>query len=126
MIVEERMYVLHTEVNIADYMAIYTSEGLPLQREILGGFLGYFTTEIGTQNQLVHFWAYADLEERRKRREKAGGAARLAGVPREDTAHDHDHGEPHPRSHRLLPLARRQPCRCGLKTVRDACARRDV
>ncbi|MFG1212067.1 NIPSNAP family protein [Xanthobacter flavus] len=70
MIVEERMYVLHTEVNIADYMAIYTSEGLPLQREILGGFLGYFTTEIGTQNQLVHFWAYADLEERRKRREK--------------------------------------------------------
>lgn len=70
MIVEERMYVLHTEVNIADYMAIYTSEGLPLQREILGGFLGYFTTEIGTQNQLVHFWAYADLEDRRKRREQ--------------------------------------------------------
>lgn len=68
MIVEERIYVLHTEVNLAEYMAIYKTEGLPLQREILGGFLGYFTTEIGTLNQLVHFWAYADLEDRRRRR----------------------------------------------------------
>jgi archaellum biogenesis ATPase FlaH len=68
MIVEERIYVLHTEVNIKDYFRIYESEGLPVQREILGGFLGYFTTEIGTLNQLVHLWAYADLEERRKRR----------------------------------------------------------
>jgi archaellum biogenesis ATPase FlaH len=68
MIVEERIYVLHTEVNIKDYFRIYESEGLPVQREILGGFLGYFTTEIGTQNQLVHMWAYSDLEERRKRR----------------------------------------------------------
>ncbi|MDE1568604.1 NIPSNAP family protein [Aquabacter sediminis] len=70
MIVEERMYVLHTHAVLADYMRIYTAQGLPLQKEILGGFMGYFTTEFGTQNQLVHFWAYENLEERRIRREK--------------------------------------------------------
>lgn len=33
-------------------------------------FLGYFVTEIGVQNQLVHLWAYKDLEDRRERRAK--------------------------------------------------------
>lgn len=75
MIVEERIYVLHTHAVMADYLRIYSTEGLPLQKEILGGFLGYFTTEFGTQNQLVHFWAYDTLEERRIRR------ARLAQQP---------------------------------------------
>lgn len=75
MIVEERIYVLHTEVDVNEYLRIYKTEGLPLQLEILGGFLGYFTTEIGMLNQLVHFWAYADLEDRRRRR------ARLAEQP---------------------------------------------
>lgn len=68
MIVEERIYVLHTHASLTEYLRIYAGEGLPVQKDILGGFLGYFTTEIGTQNQLVHFWAYEDLEERRKRR----------------------------------------------------------
>lgn len=70
MIVEERIYVLHTHVSIKEYLHIYATEGLPVQKEILGGFLGYFTTEIGVQNQLVHLWAYDNLEERRIRREK--------------------------------------------------------
>jgi hypothetical protein len=70
MIVEERIYVLHTEVNHSEYLRIYENEGLPVQIPILGGFLGYFTTELGTLNQLVHFWAYSDLEDRRIRREK--------------------------------------------------------
>ncbi|QRG09324.1 NIPSNAP family protein [Xanthobacter dioxanivorans] len=70
MIVEERIYVLHTHASMKEYLNIYSTEGLPVQKEILGGFLGYFTTEIGVQNQLVHLWAYDDLEERRKRREK--------------------------------------------------------
>lgn len=70
MIVEERIYVLHTHVNVKEYLSIYASEGLPVQLEILGGFLGYFTTEFGVQNQLVHWWAYENLEIRRKRRAK--------------------------------------------------------
>ncbi|MBG6238438.1 hypothetical protein IWX78_001410 [Mycetocola sp. CAN_C7] len=68
MLVEERTYVLHTEVRLADYMASYENVGLPRQKAILGGFLGYFVTEFGVQNELTHFWAYEDLEQRRERR----------------------------------------------------------
>jgi hypothetical protein len=68
MLVEERTYVLHTEVRLADYLAKYEKLGLPRQKEVLGGFLGYFVTEFGVQNQLTHFWAYQDLEQRRERR----------------------------------------------------------
>ena len=70
MIVEQRIYVLHTSAKLADYFAAYEKIGLPAQREILGGFMGYFVTEFGTQNQLNHFWAYTDLEDRRIRRER--------------------------------------------------------
>jgi hypothetical protein len=75
MIVEERTYVLHTEVLVEDYLRIYEVEGLPVQAPILGGLLGYFSTEIGTLNQLVHWWGYQDLEDRRRRR------AELARAP---------------------------------------------
>ncbi|RFA10868.1 hypothetical protein B7R54_17880 [Subtercola boreus] len=68
MLVEERIYVLHTEVRLADYLETYENVGLPAQRRLLGGFLGYFVTEFGVQNQLTHLWAYEDLEQRRERR----------------------------------------------------------
>ena len=35
MIVEERIYVLHTEVNHSEYLRIYENEGLPVQIPIL-------------------------------------------------------------------------------------------
>jgi len=70
MIVEERTYILHTYASVNEYLAIYASEGLPVQLEVLGGFLGYFSTEIGVQNQLVHLWGYENLEVRRERRAK--------------------------------------------------------
>ncbi|CAO3436953.1 NIPSNAP family protein [Azospirillum doebereinerae] len=79
MVVEERTYVLHTGVSMADYLRIYETEGLPAQKPILGGFLGYFVTEFGTQNQLVHLWAYADLEDRRARRAELAKNAQWQG-----------------------------------------------
>jgi len=75
MVVEQRTYVLHTHVSMAEYLRIYETEGLVVQKPILGGFLGYFTTEFGTQNQLVHLWGYADLEDRRRRRAELGANA---------------------------------------------------
>jgi hypothetical protein len=68
MIVEQRTYVLHTGASLAEYLAAYEGIGLPAQKPILGGFLGYFVTEFGRQNELNHLWAYADLEDRRTRR----------------------------------------------------------
>jgi hypothetical protein len=78
-VVEERTYVLHTAASLQDYLTIYETEGLPVQKPILGGFLGYFTTEFGTQNQLVHLWSYSDLEDRRRRRAELAKNARWQG-----------------------------------------------
>lgn len=76
MIVEQRTYVLHTGASLAEYLDAYENIGLPVQKPILGGFLGYFVTEFGTQNELNHFWAYADLEDRRARRAELAEDAR--------------------------------------------------
>lgn len=65
---ELRTYVLQTHVKLEDYMEAYSTIGLPVQLKILEGFLGYFVTEFGTQNQLNHLWCYEDLEDRRRRR----------------------------------------------------------
>ncbi|MGI5127842.1 NIPSNAP family protein [Pseudonocardia sp. CA-107938] len=75
MLVEQRTYVLHAAYTVDDYFAAYVETGLPIQKAVLGGFLGYFVTEFGAQNELNHLWAYQDLEDRRARR------ARLAEEP---------------------------------------------
>ena len=39
-----------------------------LQVRILGNMIGYFTSEIGPLNQIVHLWGYDTLDERSRRR----------------------------------------------------------
>ncbi|SDT35036.1 NIPSNAP family protein [Microterricola viridarii] len=68
MLIEQRTYDINPGTPMADFLREYSTRGLPAQKRILGGFLGYFVTEFGTQNQVNHFWAFADLEERRRRR----------------------------------------------------------
>lgn len=69
MIVEQRTYTLQPG-KVREYLARYEAEGLAIQRRILGRMVGYYRTEIGTLNQVVHMWAYADLVEREQRREE--------------------------------------------------------
>ena len=66
MIVEERIYTIQPE-RIKDFLALYESEGLPIQRKVLR-MLGYFQTEIGVLNQVVHLWAFDSMEDRSRRR----------------------------------------------------------
>lgn len=75
MIYELRTYTLRPLL-AGDWLALYRSEGLPVQQELLGQLVGFFTTEFGHLNQVVHLWAYASLDDRAERR------ARLAGDPR--------------------------------------------
>jgi len=75
MIVEERIYTLHPG-KTAEYLAHYEREGIAIQRPILGRLIGYFSTEIGPLNQIVHLWGYESFEERTRRR------AILAADPR--------------------------------------------
>jgi hypothetical protein len=66
-IVEERIYTLQVGAS-PEYVRLYQEEGLAIQEPILGHLVGYYTTEIGPLNQVVHMWAYQDLEDRRERR----------------------------------------------------------
>jgi hypothetical protein len=75
MIVEERIYVAQPG-KMMDYIRMYQEEGLAIQRPILGNLVGYFTSEIGTLNQIVHLWAYEDLADRAARRATLLGDAR--------------------------------------------------
>ncbi|MDP9995291.1 hypothetical protein J2W28_005752 [Variovorax boronicumulans] len=69
MLVEERLYVLRAEFPPAAYLEAYKrSGGLELQTKILGRMLGFFTTEVGELNSLVHLWGYESFEDRAKRR----------------------------------------------------------
>lgn len=67
MIVEMRTYTLHPG-KVPDYFKLYQAQGLALQTRILGNLIGYFATETGTLNQVVHLWGYQDLADRATRR----------------------------------------------------------
>ena len=67
MIVEQRIYTLYPG-KTAEYLRLYEEEGLAIQRPILGNLIGYFSTEIGPLNQVIHMWGYDSFEERSQRR----------------------------------------------------------
>lgn len=66
MIVEERIYTIQPE-KMKEFLALYEREGFPVQTRVLR-MLGYFQTEIGVLNQVVHLWAYDSMEDRSRRR----------------------------------------------------------
>ena len=39
-----------------------------MQTKHLGNPVGYYTTEVGNVNEIVHMWGYADMADRTKRR----------------------------------------------------------
>lgn len=75
MIYEMRTYRLRVGA-VAAYLKLVLEEGITVQTSHLGQLVGYFFTEIGPLNEIVHIWAYADLNDRAARR------AKLAADPR--------------------------------------------
>ncbi|WP_315924031.1 NIPSNAP family protein [Mesorhizobium sp. SP-1A] len=69
MIVEERIYKIKPG-KLARYMQLVREEGLAIQQPILGNLIGYFQTEIGPLNHVVHLWGYRDLNDRAERRKR--------------------------------------------------------
>jgi hypothetical protein len=54
---------------IPAYLKFIEEEVIELQKSYLGEPIGYFCSEIGPLNQIVHIWAYPSLDERERRRE---------------------------------------------------------
>lgn len=81
MIVELRTYVLHPGRQ-AEFLRRMQEEGIAIERPILGRMLGFYTSDIGTLNQVVHLWGYDSHAERDARRARLAADARwLAFVP---------------------------------------------
>lgn len=72
MIVEERIYRIRSG-RLREYLSLVREEGIAIQQPILGHLIGYFVSEIGPLNHVVHMWGYADLEDRARRRQELAG-----------------------------------------------------
>lgn len=62
-----RTYRLKTGA-VPAYLRIVGDEGIEIQKSHLGQLVGYFFSEIGPLNEIVHVWAYAGLDDRETRR----------------------------------------------------------
>jgi hypothetical protein len=71
MIVEERDYRLHPG-KLGTYLKLYEEEGMAVQKRILGNMIGYFSTDIGELQHVVHLWGYENYAEREQRRAELG------------------------------------------------------
>ncbi len=75
MIYEMRTYRLKVGA-VPAYLRLVEQEGITVQKGHLGELVGYFSSEIGPLNEIVHIWAYADLNDRETRRAALAGDAR--------------------------------------------------
>jgi hypothetical protein len=66
-IVEERTYHVYTG-KLGELVKLYATEGIEVQKVILGGFVGAFTTDIGELSCYVSLWRYDSFAEREERR----------------------------------------------------------
>lgn len=70
MVIDHRTYNVKPG-KLNDFLKVYEAEGFPLQKKYLGHCVGwYFSNDIGALNQVVHMWAYKDLNDREQRRNR--------------------------------------------------------
>jgi hypothetical protein len=66
-ILEQREYHVFTG-KLPELVRLYESEGIAIQAEVLGGFVGAFTTDVGALSTYTHLWRYDDYAQREERR----------------------------------------------------------
>jgi hypothetical protein len=67
LIVEQRDYHVYTG-KLVELVRLYDEAGIAIQREILGGLIGVFTTDVGSLSTYTSLWAYDSFAEREQRR----------------------------------------------------------
>ena len=75
MIVEQRDYHIHTG-KLPEVVRLYETEGIVIQKEILGDLLGWFTVEVGALSTVSAMWGYQNHAEREQRRAALGADRR--------------------------------------------------
>lgn len=65
--VEERVYGVKSGC-VPEYFALYEAKGLIAQRRHVKLNLGYYFSEIGDLNEVVHLWAHESLDAREQAR----------------------------------------------------------
>ena len=71
MIIDQRTYTL-APTRRAKWFELYEKQGLPVQLRHLDGLVGFFRTEIGHCNQVVHLWKYDSVQARMDQRGAMG------------------------------------------------------
>lgn len=75
MIVNIRTYTLIPR-NLPKYLALFEELALPAMQRHGMQLMGYYTSVVGPQNQVVHLWRYdslADMEQKRAARDADPG-----------------------------------------------------
>lgn len=67
MFVDERIYTVHAG-QVTVFLKLYEEEVMECQIEILGKMVGYYFTDIGSLNQIVHMWGCDSMDDRFERR----------------------------------------------------------
>ena len=67
MIVELRTYTIKA-LHTGDFLKLYEQAALPLQKKYQGRLIGFFVSEVGPLNEVVHLWDFDSLAERERRR----------------------------------------------------------
>jgi hypothetical protein len=66
-IVEQRDYHVFTG-KLGELVKLYETEGIELQKRILGNLLGVFTTDVGALSTYTSLWGYDSYAQREERR----------------------------------------------------------
>ena len=69
MIIEHRTYKIKPG-KLNALMDLYEKVGMDVHKKILGNQIGYFYTEIGPLNEIVHLYGYKSLDDRARRRKE--------------------------------------------------------
>lgn len=73
MIIDERTYTCHPG-KVKAFLEVYERLAKPIQWPIVGDPIGFFVTEVGTLNQVVHLWRYDSMGAREQLRAKVAAA----------------------------------------------------
>ncbi|MGO1119065.1 NIPSNAP family protein [Rhodovibrionaceae bacterium A322] len=67
MIIDHRVYSFKP-LTVPTFLKVYETYGYPVQIKYLGKPIGWYVTEHGEQNSVVHLWQFESVEDRAQKR----------------------------------------------------------